>query len=250
LAQHNFAEENEMQPSDDRPTPSQTISEFVAATAERDQPGDVFELESERMLEVHVQGRVWSKLGAMVAYRGQLSFKREGMLEKGMGNALMKFVSGEMAPLTKIEGQGVAYLADSGKHITVLKLQGESINVNGNDLLAFEDSVQYQITMHKKISGMMSGGLFSVRLSGQGLVAVMSHGRPLTLRVTPTDPVMTDPNATIAWSGDLQPQLRTDINFKTLMGRGGGETFQMVFQGEGFVVVQPFEETPLTPAAP
>lgn len=197
------------------------------------------------MLEVHVKNRIWSKLGSMVAYRGQLTFKREGMLEKGLGTALMKFVSGEMAPLTKIEGQGIAYLADTGKHITILRLQNETINVNGNDLLAFEDAVHYQITMHKKISGMMSGGLFSVRLSGSGLVAIMSHGRPLTLRVSSSDPVMTDPNATIAWSGILMPQLKADFGLKTLLRRGGGETFQMVFSGDGFVVIQPFEEVPV-----
>jgi len=230
---------------DSRPTPSQTLQQFFQETAERDQPGDVFELESERMLEVNVKGRIWSKLGAMVAYRGNVTFKREGMLEKGVGTALMKMVSGEMAPLVKIEGQGIAYLADEGKHITVLKLQGDAINVNGNDLLAFEDSVEYKITMHKKISGMMSGGLFSVRLSGSGLVAIMSHGKPLTLQVKANDPLMTDPNATIAWSGNLSPQLKTDMSFRTLIGRGGGETFQMAFHGEGFVVVQPFEETPV-----
>ncbi len=26
------------------------------------------------------------------------------------------------------------------------------------------------------------------------------------------------------------------------MGRGGGESFQMEFKGDGFVVIQPFEE--------
>jgi uncharacterized protein (AIM24 family) len=124
-------------------------------------------------------------------------------------------------------------------------LQGESINVNGNDLLAFEESVEYKITMHKKISGMLSGGLFSVRLSGNGLVALMSHGSPLTLPVTPQSPVMTDPNATIAWSGNLSPELKTDMSLRTMLGRGGGETFQMVFRGEGFVVIQPFEEVPV-----
>jgi uncharacterized protein (AIM24 family) len=225
--------------------PSHSLQSFIEATAERDRPGDVFELESERMLEVHVNGRMWSKLGAMIAYRGQLTFKREGMLEGGLGNALKKFVSGEMVPLSKIEGRGVAYLADAGKHITILRLQNEAINVNGNDLLAFEDSVTYNITMHRRISGMMAGGLFSVRLEGAGLVAIMSHGRPLTLRVTPNDPLFTDPNATIAWSGNIAPELKTDINLKTLMGRGGGETFQMTFRGDGFVVVQPFEEVPV-----
>lgn len=226
-------------------TPTHSLKDFVAQTAERDHPGEVFELESPKMLEVHVKGRMWSKLGAMVAYRGQLTFKREGMLEGGLGNALMKFVSGEMVPLSKIEGHGVAYLADNAKNVTILRLTEETINVNGNDLLAFEDSVQYKITMHKRVSGMLSGGLFSVKLSGSGMVALMSHGKPLTLRVTPTDPVFTDPNATIAWSGNLVPELKTDLNIKTLLGRGGGETFQMVFRGEGFVVLQPFEEVPM-----
>lgn len=233
-----------MNATDPRQTPSQTLADFVRATEEQDQPGEVFELENDRMLEVNVQGRVWSKLGAMIAYRGQLTFKREGMMEGGLGNAFKKMVSGEMAPLAKIEGTGSAYLADSGKHITVLRLQNEALNVNGNDLLAFEDSVSYDITMHRRISGMMSGGLFSVRLSGAGLAAVMSHGRPLTLRVTPGNPVMTDPNATIAWSGNLMPDLKTDMSLRTMIGRGGGETFQMRFDGDGFVVVQPFEEVP------
>lgn len=224
-------------------TPSHSLAEFVAATEEKDQPGDVFELEGSHMLEVHVRGRVWSKLGAMVAYRGNLRFIREGLLEGGLGRALGKMVSGEAAPLTKIEGQGICYLADQKKNITVLRLApGEVINVNGNDLLAFEDTIQYQITMHRRVAGMMAGGLFSLRLAGHGMAALISHGAPLTLRVRPNDPVITDPNATVAWSGNLVPQIKTDISLRSLLGRGGGEAFQMLFQGDGFVVVQPYEE--------
>ena len=137
-------------------TPSHSLQEFLNATAERDRPGDVFELESHRMLEVNVNGRVWSKLGAMIAYRGQVKFIREGMLEGGLGKALKKMVSGEVSPLVKIEGRGSVYLADAGKHVTILRLQGETINVNGNDLLAFEDSVRYDITIHRRIASMLS----------------------------------------------------------------------------------------------
>ena len=144
--------------------------------------------------------------------------------------------------LAKIEGRGVAYLADQGKEIQILRLAGESLNVNGNDLLAFEDSVQYDITMQRRIAGMAAGGLFSVRVQGHGMVAILSHGKPLTLRVTPGEPIFTDPNATIAWSGNLQPQLTVDQSLRSFIGRGGGETYQMVFQGDGFVVVQPYEE--------
>ena len=224
------------------PAPSRTLQDFVAATAERDRPGDVFELESLRMLEVHVKGRIWAKLGSMVAYRGQLRFVREGALEGGLGRALKKLVSSEATPLVKIEGQGIAYLADKGKHVTVLRLQGDTLNVNGSDLLAFEDTIRYDITVHRRVAGMLAGGLFSVRLTGDGLVAIMSHGEPLTLRCTAADPLTTDPSATVAWSGNLSPGIKTDISLRSFLGRGGGEAFQMSFAGEGFVVVQPYEE--------
>jgi uncharacterized protein (AIM24 family) len=226
-------------------TPSHTIDQFLHATGEKDNPGDVFELESSHMLEVHVNGRIWSKLGAMVAYRGQLKFIREGAFEGGLGKFVTKMVSGETAPLAKVEGQGVVYLADQKKNITILRLTGvETINVNGNDLLAFEDTIQYDITMHRRIAGMLAGGLFSLRLSGHGMIAIVSHGAPLTLRCTSADPIVTDPNATVAWSGNLTPEFKSDISFRSLIGRGGGEAFQMLFRGDGFVVVQPFEEVP------
>ncbi len=223
--------------------PSHTLQEFLLATAERDRPGDLFELEGPRMLEVHVKDRIWCKLGSMIAYRGQLKFIREGAFERGLGTALRKFVSGEAAPLAKIEGQGIAYLADEGKYVTILRLLGDTLNVNGADLLAFEDTIRYDVTMHRRIAGMLAGGLFSVRLEGQGMLAVTSHGEPLTLRCTTGDPVITDPNATVAWSGHLVPELKTDITFRSFLGRGGGEAFQMHFRGDGFVVVQPYEES-------
>ncbi|MGQ5341503.1 AIM24 family protein, partial [Xanthomonas arboricola] len=55
-------------------------------------------------------------------------------------------------------------------------------------------------------------------------------------------PVFTDPNATVAWSGTLSPELVTDVSIGTLFGRGSGESLQMRFAGEGWVVVQPYEE--------
>lgn len=232
-----------MNPSSE--TPSYGLADFLQKTGEKDQPGDIFELESPKMLEIHVTGRVWTKLGAAVAYRGDLKFIREGMLEGGIGKMLKRAVSGEVSPLAKVEGNGRLYVADSGKEITIIRLAGESINVSGNDLLAFEDTISYDITMIRRVAGMMAGGLFSAKLTGHGMVAITTHGHPLTLRVTPEDPVSTDPNATVAWSAGLSPELKTDISLKTLVGRGGGETFQMQFRGDGFVVVQPYEETPV-----
>ena len=116
-------------------------------------------------------------------------------------------------------------------------------------LLAFEPTIEWDIKLMRKMAGVMSGGLFNVNLRGRGKVAITSHYEPLTLLVKPGEPVITDPNATVAWSGNLVPEFRTDISFRTLLGRGSGESFQMEFSGEGFVIVQPFEEGLAAPQA-
>lgn len=221
-----------------------TLTEFVATSEEKDLCEGIFELESPRMLEVRLNGMVWAKSGAMVARTGTVKFTRQGILEQGLGTLLKKAISAEGLKLMKMEGQGKVYLADSGKKIILLNLQNETIFVNGNDVLAFEETINNKITMMKKVAGMMAGGLFNIRLSGRGLVAITTHYEPMTLKVTPqSGPIYTDPNGTVAWSGDLTPEISTDITLGTLIGRTSGETIQMKFSGNGWVVVQPFEET-------
>lgn len=224
-----------------------SIEEFVSNTKQQDKGEGLFELETPRMLEINLNGQVWSKAGAMVSYRGQIKFEREGVLEHGIGKMFKKALTGEGASLMKANGNGKLYLADQGKKISILHLQNEAIFVNGNDLLAFEPSINWDIKLMRRVAGMLSGGLFNVRLEGTGMVAVTSHYEPLTLLVSPENPVYSDPNATVAWSGNLQPEFVTDISFKTFLGRGSGESIQMKFSGEGFVVVQPFEEVYYAP---
>jgi uncharacterized protein (AIM24 family) len=220
-----------------------SLEEFVQQTSQKDQKQGLFELESSAMLEVNLRGKVWTKTGTMVAYQGGITFEREGVFEAGVGKALKRAFSGEGTPLTKVEGIGRVYLADAKKKISLLRLENQALFVNGNDLLAFEDGISWDITMMRRMSAMLAGGLFNVKLQGTGLVAITSHGDPLTLPVGHNRSVTTDPNATVAWSGNLSPEIKTNITVGTLFGRGSGEAFQLKFEGEeGFVVVQPFEE--------
>jgi len=219
-----------------------SLKEFVSKSSQKDKGQGFFELESDRLLEVNLDGMVWTKTGSMVAYTGDIKFTREGVLEHGVGKFLKKAVSGEGTRLTKAEGRGVLYLADAGKKISVLNLEGDSIFVNGNDLLGFENSLEWDIKMIHKVAGMLAGGLFNVRLEGTGMVAITTHYDPLTLTVSRGKPVITDPNATVMWSGTLAPHIKTDISLKTFFGRGSGESIQMKFEGQGFVVIQPYEE--------
>ena len=122
-----------------------TLESFVERTADRDLQQGLFELESDYMLDINLDGEVWIKKGAMVAYTGQVKFEREGIFEQGLGNLFKKALSGEGTQLTRAKGTGSVFCADSGKMISILELRDEAVNVNGNDLLAFETSLSYDI---------------------------------------------------------------------------------------------------------
>jgi uncharacterized protein (AIM24 family) len=220
-----------------------SIDEFVQKNAQDVQADSLFELENPYLLEVNLRQRAWAKIGTMIAYVGDVKFSRESVMKQGMKKFLKKMVSGEGTTLMRMEGQGRVYLADEGKKVQILQLAGDTIFVNGNDLLAFEKGIEWDIKMMKRASSMLAGGLFNVELSGRGLVALTTHYDPLTLRVQPGQPIFTDPNATVAWSGTLSPEIVTDISFKTFIGKGSGESIQLKFDGDGWVVLQPFEET-------
>lgn len=216
------------------------LNDFVAANAQTDK-GGTWQLESKKMLEIHLSaGTVYTKLGAMVAYYGDLKFERASY--GGAAKYLKAAATGERATTTKVTGSGVLYCADQGKEISILYLENQTLFVNGADCLAYSDSLSWDIVMTGG-AGIMAGGLFSLKLSGTGYVAITTHGQPLVLGVAPGQPLFADPNATVAWSEGLQTTVKADVNLKTMIGRTSGETFQLRFEGQGFVVMQPFEES-------
>lgn len=224
-----------------------SIQSFLQQTAQREDKREFFELENPYLLEVNLNGLIRTKVGAMIGYTGNVKFEREGVLEGGLGKLFKKTLSGESVELMKVSGNGQVYFADSGKKVRILELQNETLCVNSNDLLAISEGIQWDVTMMRSVAGMAAGGLFNIKVSGTGMIAITTHYDPITLVVTPDRPVYTDPNATVAWSGSLQPTIKTDISLKTLFGRGSGESFQLAFQGNGWVVLQPFEEVVYAP---
>jgi uncharacterized protein (AIM24 family) len=93
-------------------------------------------------------------------------------------------------------------------------------------------------------AGMMSNaGLFNCVFTGHGRIAVTTKGTPVVLSVD--QPTYVDPQAAICWSANLQTGFHRaeQLGLGTLIGRTTGERFTMSFAGQGFVVVQPSEET-------
>ena len=221
------------------PGVAMSLNDFVQNNVQRD-TGGTWQLESPKMLEVRLAGnKVYTRVGAMIAYYGGLKFTRAGA---GTAAKFLKSaLTGEGAAMTEVSGTGILYCADQGKEISILALQGESIFVNGHNCLAYSETLDWDIVMTGG-AGMMAGGLFSLKLTGSGHTAITTFGKPLVLGVSPESPLFTDPNATVAWSSGLQTSVHADVNLKTLIGRSSGETFQMRFDGTGFVVLQPYEE--------
>ncbi|MDS0476901.1 AIM24 family protein [Natrinema sp. 1APR25-10V2] len=204
--------------------------------------GDGFQKETNRFLNIPLDGRVMIKAGSMIAYTGDITFTGKSSAEGGITGFVKEAVSGEGTPIMEAEGNGHLYVAEQEKKVQVLELdQGESISVNSDDVLAFESSIDYEINTVNSISGMAAGGLINVYLTGPGELALTTHGDPLVM----TPPVFTDPDATVAWSANLSPSFETNKMIE--IGQTSGESIQMEFTGsDGFVVIQPNEEGSVT----
>ena len=216
-----------------------SIERFLRHSAEKGLPGERFEAEGERMLRIDVDGGVWLKPGAAIAYRGEISFERLPTVDAG---SLKEAALRELTPLVRAVGRGRLYCGHHGYHVRILQLTGDPIVVSWQELLAFEESLNFEMDVLSNGLSLAAGGLVVVRLSGHGTMAIATHGEPLTLPVSADSPVSTDPNSTLAWSAGLSPTLKTDLSWRSVFRHGGQEPFQMFFEGSGFVVVQPHKD--------
>jgi uncharacterized protein (AIM24 family) len=203
------------------------------------QSQDAFALQNSKLLKVRLDAvTIQAKLGSMVAYQGDVTFEHAG--SGGLGRMLKKAVSGEGVQLMKVTGRGEVFLADQAQDIHLIYLENDMITVNGPNLLAFDSGIDWDIRRVEGAGGMMGGGLYNLALQGTGWVAILSDGPPVLLNVAAA-PTFADAQAAITWSSGVQTGVRTDFKMKNLIGRGSGETFQMAFSGQGWVLVQPSE---------
>ncbi len=199
-------------------------------------PAGRFTLQNSSLLKVRLDNdSIQAKLGSMVAYQGDVRFDYQS---GGLGRFFKKALTGEGVKLMSAMGLGDLFLAQDARKIMVLDLQNERMTVNGDSILAFEGNVDWDIRRVEG-AGRLAGGMFNVVLEGTGKVAVTSHGEPVLLDTN--TPTFADPDSAIAWSGDVRTSIRSDISFKTFMGRGSGEAFQISFEGPGWVLIQPSE---------
>ena len=205
-------------------------------------PAGRFTLQNSAMLKVSLEGdQIQAKLGSMVAYQGDVRFEYQS---GGLGRFFKKAVTGEGVKLMTATGNGGVFLAQDKRQIMILELNNERMTVNGENILAFEPGIDWDIRRVEG-AGRLAGGLFDVVLEGTGKVAVTSDGEPVLLDTS--TPTFADPDSAIAWSGGVRTSVRSDVSFKTFVGRGSGETFQIAFEGPGWVLIQPSEGPTVPP---
>ncbi|MFF8956748.1 TerD family protein [Streptomyces sp. NPDC014894] len=179
-----------------------------------------------------------ARQGTMVMYQGKVDFshKSAGFIGRRVGDA-----TGQEMQLMRCTGRGQVFLAEDAAQLHPIELQGDGICVSAENVLAFDEELQYEIRRVEG-HGIPGGALFTMQFSGTGTVVVKTRGTPVVLPVTPT--TFADANAVVAWSSASQVILSSQVRLRRNAYPGhSGETVNLQFRGApgNFIVVQPYE---------
>ncbi len=222
-----------------------------------------FETVNELTLKVTCTGSdvLIAKAGAFIAgdNAGSKNYRFEKLLLGPQGNfaqaalgSLVRRVTGENIPLMKVtfSGNSVTYYANYGQHVVIYKLaSGEVVSVESENILAFTQDCKYDVRFIG--CGVLSQkGLATTTLTGVGpnaYVAVLCDGNPIVLsNLQNHNTISVDPDAVICWmgqSGYCDPQITTDLSWKTFIGQASGESYAFEWNGSQpvSVIIQPSE---------
>ncbi|MFG2643416.1 AIM24 family protein [Streptomyces sp. NPDC048370] len=201
-----------------------------------------FRLQGSKVLAVSMTGdAVKAKNGSMVAYDGQMAFKKMSGGGEGLRGMVTRRLTGEQMEVMEVKGQGTCWFADRASEINLVQLHGDKLYVESSNLLCTDAGLRTGTSFTGLRGGATGNGLFTTTVEGTGQAAIMSDGPAVVLRVSPQYPLSVDPGAYVAHQGNLQQSFQSGVTFRTFIGEGGGEAFQIRFEGDGLVYVQPSE---------
>lgn len=184
---------------------------------------------------------VKAKNGSMVAYDGRMAFKKMTGGGEGIRGMVTRRLTGEEMTVMEVKGQGTCWFADRASEISVVNLRGDKLFVESSNLLCTDAGLRTGTSFTGVRGASQGNGLFTTTVEGHGQAAIMSEGPAVALRVSREHPLTVDPGAYIAHQGNVRQSFQSGVTFRTFMGEGGGEAFQIRFEGDGLVYVQPSE---------
>jgi len=196
-----------------------------------------------KVLEAHLGGdSIRCLTGAMVAYEGTVTFKKEGMGGGGgFKSAMKRKMTGESLSLMECSGHGVVYLASNATEVEIVELHNDTLSVESSALLALERTLRTDVSFAGLRGATTGQGLFTTTVSGQGECAILSDGPMIALEVSPSYPLVVDPDAFIAHRGQLKQSFVMGVSWRSVIGQDGGEPYSLRFDGSGVVYIQPAE---------
>jgi uncharacterized protein (AIM24 family) len=190
-------------------------------SAAQPRSGERFKLLQRNLMEVSFAGKVFVKQGTIYSYTGNLTF---WVKEKRPG---------ANPSLVIVSGTGKLLLTDRDREITISSADS-GLYVQPSALLACEEG----LTPRYVRLGDDDGPEFLL-LEGRGLIALSVATRPLTLAVTPGQPVAVAAHSVIMWAGVLEPTLVKDqaLN-EALLAPGATAPTLMQLEGTGRVLME------------
>ena len=203
---------------------------------------------------------VLARRGSLLYYTGDVRFVPHSMGGgagampgmSGVAGMAGRMMAGEHVAMMAAEGQGEVFYGHAGLYVEVIHLDGSSmLTVEADRLLVHDGYLQSSIValtsqggVRGAVRGAMTGqGLFTTQLTGQGSVAVLSHGGATPLQVGPNNPmVVVDPQAYVCHIGNINVDISANVGWRDAVGKGSGEAIQLKMTGMGTVWVQASEQ--------
>jgi len=108
-------------------------------------PQGRFTPQNSSMLKVRLEGdEVQALLGSMVAYQVDVKFEHKS---GGLGRFVKKALTGEGVQMMTANGRGDLFLAQDKRKIMLIDLDNERMTVNGQNILAFEPGIDWDIPL-------------------------------------------------------------------------------------------------------
>ena len=204
--------------------------------------------------------RLFSQRGAMLAYRGEVSFTPN--LQGGQGGVMSMIgrrVANEDTPLMTVEGSGTVLFGHGGHHVQVINLTGDTLYVEADRLLAFEGTLQQGTMFMGSQGGVM--GMVRGQVTGQGLftTTLAGHGgHEVHVIEMAGDTLYVEADRLLAFDGSLQQGTMFMGSQGGVMGMVRGQVtgqglFTTTLKGHGSVAVMAHGgvfEIPITPQRP
>ena len=207
-----------------------------------------FTLQNGKMLKVLLgqqsgMRECFARRGAMIAYQGQATFDTQ---YQSWGANIARMFTGEGLNLMRCAGNGSVFLANQAQDIHIIELTGDGFTIDGNNILAFETSLRWNIVRIDTQQQIAGVGNYQIEFQGRGQVAVTTTGAPLVMRVDPSKYCFADADAVIGWSSSLDVQMQAAVTSSSVWRprSSTGESWEMQFSGQGVVIVQPSELLP------